>query len=154
VVLEKGVAAKGIGKRGKNREALLHQRGDDAAQSGEKVRSGFRSKCAGDFLFDLHHTQITFRLIVIEWNMGTPKKRQNGRFVQGQPFFQIAGFALYFSPLRPCLDSHRILDQVSGPSGLNSHGGSSPLDRIPLMIKILNSSLWTEFRIFLVNLKH
>jgi hypothetical protein len=63
---------------------LLTEGGNDTANTGKMLSPFFRAKRARDFLFDLGHSNILFRLIIIERYTHITKKPKDFGFVAGE----------------------------------------------------------------------
>lgn len=73
------------------------------AASGNKAEKATNGSCpfdaaerAGDFLLHFHHAQISFGLILIEWNFEIMRERQDCPSMRAQPLKEIVAFCFSF----------------------------------------------------------
>lgn len=73
------ITDKGVRRLGEGLEdipPLFSGRGEDGAEDGKGLGAGVSAETAGDFLFELHHPQVTFGLIVGEGHVGVGQEPQ------------------------------------------------------------------------------
>src|SRR6266545_1504221 len=106
---------------------MLTGGGDRAANAAESLRPFKRTEAAGHLLFDFHHPDIPFSLVVVKRYAKVVHERQHLPFEVAKPHRQVPRWRLFgttaFFPLRcrgrhgvglkPSLD-HRIIARLKG----------------------------------------
>ena len=112
----KGVAIKSVPDGLKHIFGILTGRGDIAANTAETLRTLKRSETAGHLLFDFHHPDIPFSLVVVKRHAKVIHESQHLPFEVAKPYRQVQRRRLFATTscfhlrgrhgvgLNPCLD--------------------------------------------------
>src|SRR3954463_13133317 len=98
------MSSEGVGERGQDRQALLAEGADVAADLAEAVDGGHGAEAAGDLLADLHHAEVAFGLIVVEGDGEVGHEGEGRLLMRGEAQGKIASLAAFGSadlPGRP-----------------------------------------------------
>src|SRR5437870_3234186 len=80
---------------------LLTHRRDIGANLAKDFSSGHSTKAARDFLLNLHHSDISFRLVIIKRHVEIIHKGKSFSAIIAEPVKQILGFGLFLAPSLP-----------------------------------------------------